>query len=134
MRKKIENLPYTIVFSKSFLSFSKDKKVAKKFLNKGYCSEILFRVLYIIEKNDKLEYNLATHSDIEELALIKDEREILFFPFSSFEVKKIKVINIDKEKGYETHLLYNGKYLKEIENDKNITLNEIKLPENEYKK
>ena len=133
-KRKIDNLPYAIVFSKSFLSFTKDKKVAKEFLMRGYCDENLFRVLYILEKDDKLEYNLATHSDIEELALIKDEREILFFPFSSFEVKKIKEINIDKEKGYEIHLLYLGKYLKEIENDKNITINEIKLPDSEFKK
>jgi hypothetical protein len=31
-------------------------------------------------------------------------------------------------------LLYLDKFLKEIENDKNITLNEIKVPENEFKK
>ena len=73
---------------------------------RGYCNENLFRVLYIIEKDDKLEYNLATHSDIEEIALIRNKKEVLFFPFSSFEVKKIKEINIDKEKGYEIHLLY----------------------------
>ena len=77
---------------------------------------------------------MATHSDMEEIALIRDEKEVLFFPFSSFEVKKIKEINIDKEKGYEIHLLYLGKYLKEIENDKNIILNEIKLPDSEFKK
>ena len=133
-KKKIDNLPYAIVFSRSFLSFSKDKKVAKEFLRQGYCDKNIFRVLYKLEKDDKSEYNLATHSDIEEIALIRDEKEVLFFPFSSFEVKKIKEINIDKEKGYEIHLLYLGKYLKEIENDKNITLNEIKLPDSEFKK
>ena len=133
-KKKIKNLPYAIVFSRSFLSFSKDKNIAKKFLERGICGENLFRVLYIIEKDDKLEYNLSTHGDIEEIALIPDEKEVLFFPFSSFEVKKIKEINIDKEKGYEIHLLYLGKYLKEIENDKNIILNEIKLPDSEFKK
>ena len=31
-------------------------------------------------------------------------------------------------------MLYLDKFLKEIENDKNITLNEIKVPENEFKK
>ena len=31
-------------------------------------------------------------------------------------------------------MLYLDKFLKEIENDKNITLNELKVPENEFKK
>ena len=31
-------------------------------------------------------------------------------------------------------MLYLDKFLKEIENDKNITLNEIKLPDSEFKK
>ena len=146
-KKKIKGLPYAIVFSRSFLSFTKEKKIADYFLGFGNYSKNLFKVLYIIEKNknlfkvlyiieknDNLEYNLATHGDIEKIAFISKEKEVLFFPFSSFEVKDIKEINIGKEKGYEIDLLYLGKYLKEIENDKNITLNEIKIPDSEFKK
>ena len=39
-----------------------------------------------------------------------------------------------KEKRYEIDLLYLGKYLNEVENDKNIMLNEIKIPDTEFKK
>ena len=77
---------------------------------------------------------MATHSDIEEIALIRDEREVLFFPFSSFEVKKVKEINVGKEKRYEIYLLYLGKYLKEIENDSSIISKENPLPNTEFKK
>ena len=38
------------------------------------------------------------------------------------------------EKKYEIKLLYLGKYLKEIENDKNLIINETKLPDSEFKK
>ena len=133
-KKKIENLPCAIVFCRSFLSFSKDKTTADYFLNRANFNNNLFKVLYIIEKDDKLEYNLATHGDIEKVAFISKEREVLFFPFSSFEVKDIKEINMGKEKRYEIDLLYLGKYLNEVENDKNIMLNEIKIPDTEFKK
>ena len=133
-KKKIKTLPYAIVFCRSFLSFSKDKSTADYFLKFENKDKNLFKVLYVIEKDDKLEFNLATHGDIEKIAFIPKEREVLFFPFSSFEVKDLKEITIGKEKGYEIDLLYLGKYLNEIENDKKITLNEIKIPDSEFKK
>ena len=133
-KKKIKTLPYAIVFCRSFLSFSKDKSTADYFLKFENKDKNLFKVLYVIEKDDKLEFNLATHGDIENIAFIPKEREVLFFPFSSFEVKDLKEITIGKEKGYEIDLLYLGKYLNEIENDKKITLNEIKIPDSEFKK
>ena len=63
-----------------------------------------------------------------------NEREVLFFPFSSFEIKDIKETKIGNENGYEIKLLYLGKYLKDIENDKNIIVNENKIPDTEFKK
>ena len=58
----------------------------------------LFKVLYILEKDDSLDYNLSTHGDIEKLSFFPSEREVLFLPFSSFEIKDIKEIKIEKEK------------------------------------
>jgi len=49
--------------------------------------------LYILEKNDNLGYNLSNHGDIEKISYFPDEKEVLFFPFSSFEIKEIKEIN-----------------------------------------
>jgi len=46
----------------------------------------------------------------------------------------MKEINKGKEKRYEIKLLYLGKYLKEIENDKDIIMNEYEIPESEFKK
>ena len=134
LNKKINNLPGAIVFSKSFLSFSKEKKIAESFLNCQNKNKHLSKVLYILEKDDNIGYNLSTHGDIEKISYFPNEREVLFFPFSSFEIKEIKEINIGKEKGYEIKLLYLGKYLKEIENNKNIIDKENKIPDSEFKK
>ena len=85
-------------------------------------------------KDNKEGYNLSTHGDIEKISYYPNEKEVLFFPFSSFEIKDIQNINIENEKGYEIILLYLGKYLKDIENDKNITINENEIPDTEFKK
>ena len=112
LNKKIETLPGAIVFSKSFLSFSKERGIAESFLSYENKNKNLSKILYILEKDDNIDYNLSTHGDIEKISSIPKEKEVLFFPFSSFEIKKIKEINIGKEKGYEIKLLYLGKFLK----------------------
>ena len=144
LEKKIDDLPRLIVFSKSFLSFSKDIKQAKKFFKNT--DNNLPKILFIL-KNDKNErYNLSTHGDIEKISCYPNEKEVLFFPFSSFEIKDIQEkeieieIEIEEEKriekikGYEINLLYLGKYLKKIENDKNTIQSENELPYTEFKK
>ena len=61
------------------------------------------------------------------------EREVLFFPFSSFEIKTIKDAKFENEKIYEIRLLYLGKYLKKIENDKELINKATNLPESDFK-
>ena len=100
LNNKIENLPGAIIFSKSFLSFSKDKNIAKYFLNLNENKNKEFnKVLFILEKDDNIDYSLSTHADIEELSYF-DEKEVLFFPFSSFEINNINEINDNNEKIY----------------------------------
>ena len=127
-------MPSSIVFSKSFLSFSKDKKVAEQFLKDKNKIENISKVLFILEKDDNIGYNLSTHGDIEKISFFPNEKEVLFFPFSSFEIKNLKEININNEKIYEIQLLYLGKYLKDIENDNNLIKNDILIPNTEFKK
>ena len=134
INSKIQGLPSSIVFSKSFLSFSKDIDTARGFLKAENKNKNLSKVLFILEKEDKIEYNLSTHADIEKISFMPNEREVLFFPFSSFEIKDINEIKIGNEKGYQIKLLYLGKYLKGIEKDKNIIINENKIPDTEFKK
>ena len=134
LNKKVENLPSSIAFSKTFLSFSKEREIAELFFKNCKKSKIFSKVMYIIEKDDNIGFNLSTHGDIESISYFPNEKEVLFFPFSSFEVKGVKEINIGKEKGYEIKLLYLGKYLKEIENDENVIKKGKEIPECEFKR
>ena len=127
-------MPGAIVFSKSFLSFTKDRNIVTKYLNFKNENNNLFKVLYILEKDDNIDYNLSTHGDIENLSCFPNEKEVLFFPFSTFEIKDIKEIKIEDEIRYEIKLLYLGKYLKEIEKDKNLVEKENEIPNTEFKK
>ena len=136
MNKKIEGLPGLIMFSKLFLSFSKDQNEAEKSWdnhNKNKNSN-LFKVLFILEKDDNMDYHLATHIDLEKVSFYPNEKEVLFLPFSSFEIKDIKEISTENEIKYEIKLSYLTKYLKDIKNDKNLITNEIKIPDSEFKK
>ena len=121
LKEKKEDLPGVIVFSKTFLSFTQIIDVAKLFFNNPNDNKALSKVLYIIEKDYQLDYSLATHSDIAQISKFESEKEVLFFPFSSFEIKEINEKIVDEENIYEIKLKYLGKYLKEINDlDKNI--------------
>ena len=130
LKNKKEGLPGSIIFSKTFLSFSKDKKTAEKFLKNQKNENELNKVLFILEKDkNKMDYDLSTHADIEQISFYPNEKEVLFFPFSSFEIKEINENIIKEKKIYEIKLFYLGKYIQKLDiNDNN------KLPDSEFKK
>ena len=125
----IEGLPGAIVFSKTFLSFSKDKEVAEYFID--YYSQNLSKkfgkVLFILEREINIDYNLSTHVDVGKLSLLPNEREVLFFPFSSFEIKTIVL----KNDIYEITLLYLAKYVDKYKED--FTRLPKQIPESIFK-
>jgi len=100
LKNKISNLPGAIVFSKSILSFTKDKNIAEQYLNNkdNKNNENESKVLYIIEKDDKIDYSLSTHCDMENISKYPKEKRVLFFPFSSFEIKDINEKKYNNEK------------------------------------
>ena len=134
IEKPIKGMPGTIAFSRSFLSFQKYRQVAEKFLKFGKANKNLLNVLFILEKDDNMDYNLMTHCDMETVSLYPKEGEVLFFPFSCFEIKDIKEMKIYNEKIYEIRLLYLGYYIKDIENNNNINFIDNKIPDSEFKK
>ena len=114
--------------------FTKDKYYAEEQLMNIKNDKNFSKVLFILEKNDNTNYKTATHCDIENISFFPEDKEVLFFPFSSFEIKDIKEININSDKVYEIDLLYLDKYLQDIENDYNLITNKIKLLDSEFKK
>ena len=133
LKKKRPDLPAAIGFCKSFLSFSKNRSGIEKFLKEDNINkDKKSKVVYILEKDDSLGYNLSTQGDIEKIYFFDNEEEVLFFPFSSFEIKEIKEITFNSEKIYEINLLYLGKYLKKIENDNLLINKRTNLPESKF--
>ena len=134
--KKIKDLPSSIVFSKSFLSFTKDRKIAENYLNSIYDDkeDKISKVLFILENNENIDYSISSHADIENISFYPTEREVLFLPFSSFEIKEIIEIKNGNQKMYEIRIIYLGKYLKEIEANKSFIESEKDLPNTEFKK
>ena len=131
-------LPRAVVFSNTFLSFTKDIKIAKKFSSKKNDNPDLLNVFFILEKEENLNYNLSTHGDIEKISYFPSEKEVLFFPFSTFEVIDVD----DKKEPIEIKLVYLGqkyvdlieKYVKEIQEREKKEKEEKKKKEEEEKK
>ena len=119
--KKI-NLPGCICYNKSFFSTSLNKDTAMFFMNKKEINKDEMKALYIIEKKDELDKESATCIDIQDYSAY-NEKEILFLPFSCFEILNIN----EKEKFCEIYLSYIGKYKKQINKSD-------KIPENKFAK
>ena len=123
-KSKEKNLPMAIIFSKAYLSFTKDINIAEDFYKNGK------NVMLTIESSNE-NYNLHTHADIEKLSVI-DEKEVLFFPFSAFAIKDFYKDSTGKHK-YELKLEYLGKYEEKFKNDKKLESQNDLLPENIFK-
>ena len=84
-KMKPDSQKKVLIYSRTFLSFSESEFIAKNYLEdkQGFKT-----VLFEIENNF---YNNENYSNInmESFTVNKREKEILFFPFSSFVVKKI---------------------------------------------
>ena len=71
---------------------------------------------------------------MENISFYKEEKEVLFFPFSAFEIKDLRKKIDGGITLYEINLLYLGKYLKDIENDKDIIEKTDKITDSKFKK
>ena len=123
-KPKKDGLPGGTIFSKSFLSFTKNKKVAENFYNNQIpinTSRESFKVLFIlimeISQDIDKNYCLSTHTEIGKLSVKDDEEEVLFFPFSSFEIIDVE---LQKNGVYEIKIRHLGIYFENIERDLNL--------------
>ena len=112
------NLPSCICYNKSFLYLSKNKnnEIFNMLKNQAYCNVeyVLFEI--VTESNIKGEY--IFNIDI-------DETKALIFPFSSFEITRIEIINQGNAKFFHISLAYLGKY-------KNMMYNTELIPEDNF--
>ena len=123
LQKKEDDIPPCICFNKSFFSTRVNKKIAMNFAKSNKPNKDLIGVLFIIEKKDNLDEESATNFDAREYSYYDDEGEIIFFPFSCFEIIDFKK---SKENEFcEIYLSYIGKY-------KDIVDTKEKIPDNNY--
>ena len=104
--KNLGKLSSIVVFSKAFLSFSEDEQKAKIFCGESDNTKV--GCLFILENNN---INLhESNADIHNYSTYPSEKEILFFPGSSFIIKNIE--DFDKNK-IKIILNYHGKFKEE---------------------
>ena len=112
---KKPGLPGCIVFSKTFISFYKDLNFLNGKIN-SIENNILDKyelVLFKLEKDDSLErYYSSIPIDMEKFSYFPEEKEVLFFPFTSFGIESINVINYNNKKIYLIKLSYLDKFKK----------------------
>ena len=97
---KLNNI---VAFSKAFLSFSETESEAKKFLKKANYK--FLRILFVLENFNT--NNQESNADIHYFSAFENEKEILFFPGSSFIIKDINYLDNENVK---LILNYNGKF------------------------
>ena len=127
LRKKKDNLPGAILFSKTFLSFSDSVDIAIQFaLHNDYIDiGTMKRVLFKLNSNNHINDLFNTHANIQKVSFYKKEREILFFPFSCFEIIEISEKIINYEEILQIELNYLSRYDSILKNEE--TLSKINL-------
>ena len=133
IKQKVKHLPSSILFLKSFLSFDKERLTAESNLTQLRKDINFSKVFFILDKKEDIGYHYATFCDMEQLAFFPDQREVIFFPFSTFEVCSIKDVFINRESVYEIRLQFLRRFRKFIETDKNIIETGVALPDSEFK-
>ena len=136
--KKNTNLSKGILFSRAFLSFSlkKEKAIKFAFSNKYYNKDTMGRSLFVLKSNKNINETFNTHADVKNISIYPKEEEILFFPFSCFDLIDIKNIYERDETVLLIELSYLSKYDARLRNKKNMSksnLNES-LIDSEFKK
>ena len=84
-------------------------------------------VLYEIGEGNEIDEKNASNTNVENISKYYSQKEILFFPFSSFEIIQIEERIYKNENFYHIYLSYLGKYKEK--NDKTE-----KIPETEFTK
>ena len=115
-----------LYYSKRFLSFSKSRSIAENYLKKG--GENKVTVLLILNPPKFKDKIYFSNIDIDQLNIsaFAHEQEVLFLPYSCFEIEDFKIIG---ESLYEITLNYLDKYYEQLEEtiSSNIESEDLKL-------
>ena len=113
--------PFFILYSRCFLSFSKDENIAGQFIEK---TDNKFLGILLKLHNDNIIKKNCPNADIEFLSAFTYEKEVLFFPYSTFCLKNIYEGKFQDKNCIIIELDYLGKYndilKRHLKSDKNF--------------
>ena len=136
---KLIHLPAAIMFSRAFMSFSESETEAVKFAlnnSNNFNNQTMTRALFELRSDEYINQSFNTHADIMNLSFYKYEKEILFFPFTCFEIINITKNVIQNEEVMKIELSYLSHYDSRLRIEKvfeDIKINS-KLINSEFKK
>ena len=114
LKNNLNNNIKVIYYFKSFKSFSKNLNKAKNFIKPGRNGST--SLLFTLENHNN-NIDGVSNADIKEFSYFPNEEEVLFFPFSSFEVEKIENVDEGERKYVNIILKYLGKNIPNIKHN-----------------
>ena len=131
-QKGDDTLPSFLLYSRCFLSFSKDENVILNFI--GKTDEKFYGIVFILKNNNKIIQKFSSNTDIEYFSSFNKEREVLFYPYSTFCLESIHKGEFKGINCVIINLEYLGKYshiFETIKKDENFKNNFIETFNNQ---
>lgn len=101
-------MPQFLLYSRTFLSFTKVKEKLKYFIKQT--DDSFYRIVFILKNNSTLSKKYSSNADIEYLSKFPDEKEVLFFPYTTFCLKNIYEKKYENQNCIFIELDYLGQY------------------------
>ena len=124
-KKEDKSFPSFILYYRCFLSFSKDPDSIIKFI--GENDDKNYAIVFILKNNKDIINKYSSNADREFLSAFGQEREVLFFPFSSFCLENIKKGNFKGKNCIIINLEYLRKYKDTSDSIKKTKISKIIL-------
>ena len=103
-----KKLPQFLLYSRTFLSFTKVKEKLKYFIKQT--DDSFYGIVFILKNNSTLSKKYSSNADIEYLSKFPDEKEVLFFPYTTFCLKNIYEKKYENQNCIFIELDYLGQY------------------------
>ena len=127
-KKKEAKLPIGILYGISFFSFYKDKSLSLKLKenNKSILKGDFIFISLILEETSNFRM-IKSNADIKDISFFESDKEVIFFPFSCFEIESVEK---NTEEEYTITLCYLDKYKQLFVREKNNNFKNV--PKTEF--